>query len=89
VWLAGGKVLPPSTGGALGWHRASGVEVGLTLAPARRERRGGPVAHGGATSEQRGGNRGVGGGILVGGGGVPLLKGLAEGGIGGGVRRCG
>jgi hypothetical protein len=37
VGLAGGKVPPASTGGFLGWRRAGGVEVGLTLAAARRE----------------------------------------------------
>jgi hypothetical protein len=35
--LAGGKVLPTSTGKVPGWRRAGGVEVGLTLAAARRE----------------------------------------------------
>jgi hypothetical protein len=33
--LAGGKVLPEGTGGVPGWHRAGGVEAGLTLAAAR------------------------------------------------------
>jgi hypothetical protein len=35
--LAGGQVLPASTGGVPGWHWAGGVEAGLTLAAARRE----------------------------------------------------
>jgi hypothetical protein len=35
--LGGGKVLPASTGGVPGWRRVGGVEVGLTLAAARRE----------------------------------------------------
>jgi hypothetical protein len=33
--LAGGKVLPESTSRVPGWHRADGVEAGLTLAAAR------------------------------------------------------
>jgi hypothetical protein len=34
--LAGGKVLPASTGGVPGWRRAGGVQAWLTLAVARR-----------------------------------------------------
>jgi hypothetical protein len=37
VGLAGGKVLPTSTGGVPGWRGAGGVEAGLTLAAAQRE----------------------------------------------------
>jgi hypothetical protein len=36
--LAGGKVLPASTGGVPGWCRDGGVEVGLTLAVAAAQK---------------------------------------------------
>jgi hypothetical protein len=53
-------VLPASTGGVPRWHRASGVEAGLTLAVARREgaerrhwRRGGGRRRGSKGSGER------------------------------------
>jgi hypothetical protein len=58
--LAGGKVLPVSTGGVPGCHRTGGVEAGLTLAAARREgaeqrrrRRGGGRHRGSGGSGER------------------------------------
>jgi hypothetical protein len=68
--LAGGKVLPTSTGGAPRWHQAGGVEAGLTLAAARcegserwRRRRGDSQRRGRAGSgERRGGPVARGGG---------------------------
>jgi hypothetical protein len=72
VWwgLAGGKVLPASIGGVSGWHRAGGVEAGLTLAVARRagverrrRRRGGGRRWGrGGSGERRSGPVARGGG---------------------------
>jgi hypothetical protein len=63
--LAGGKVLPASTGGVPGWHRAGEVEAGLTLAMPRRAgavrwRRGGGRHRGREGSGERRGQRGVG-----------------------------
>jgi hypothetical protein len=68
--LAGGKVLPASTGGVPGWRQAGGVEKRLTLAAARREgverrrrRRGGGRRRGREGSgERRGGLAARGGG---------------------------
>jgi hypothetical protein len=61
--LAGGKVLPASTGGVPGWRRAGEVEAGLTLAAAQREggkrrrrrRGGGRRRRSGCSDEWRGG----------------------------------
>jgi hypothetical protein len=61
--LAGGKVLPASTDGVLGWCRARGVEAGLMLAVAqhegaerrRRRRSGGRCRGSRGSGERRGG----------------------------------